>query len=332
VFTRLIDSLFAENFGTIQRTLLGELLRVFALCLIALSGVFTMGAVLQQFQIGTSLAQVLRILPLLTVTLLPYIVPPACLYASCVVYGRVAHDNEAVALKAAGVDLYTLLRPAVLLGLVAGAGTAAIQFSITPYAWRATREWTLNEPEEAICLALKKDRTIKIPSGKDHQYVLYVRDVEDRRLSDVILKVKTLSPGGAGGEVDLVARTREARLQVDLDRKLIQLEGTWAWTGGSRSGSDPIEHELPPQFNMSTLRASLKYNPAMIDWLDLPRVAAERLDQAAPVNRIREALAALPADKSLTPTEQAELARQLEVGVDQVPVDAAGRLSQLQHL
>ena len=332
MLSRLSDTLFSAFFGTFQRMLFGELLRVFLLCLLALSGVFTLVAVLQQFQQGSSLTQVAKILPLLTVTLIPYIVPPACLFASCVVYGRLAHDNEAVALKAAGVDLYTTLRPTLLLGLVAGGGTAAIQFGITPYAWRTKAELVMDEPEEAICLALKRERVLQFPGGKDRQYVVYVRDVEDRRLSDVVVKVRSAAAGKSAGDVELVARTREARLKVILDKNLVQLEGAWAWTGGSRSGNDPFEAELPQRFNLASERARLKYNPAMVGWLDLPRAAAERSGERDKVAGIRDALAALPADQSLTADEQSELAERLDVRVDQVPVDAAGRPSQLQHL
>ncbi len=151
---------------TIQRMLFWELMRVFLLCLIGLSGVFTLLAVLQQLQFGLSISQVLKILPLLTTTLLPYIIPPSCLFASCVVYGRLSHDNEAVALKAAGVDLYSALRPAFALGLVAAAVTASLQFNFTPHAFRQSKEILINDPEEAICLALKNNRMIKFAMPK----------------------------------------------------------------------------------------------------------------------------------------------------------------------
>lgn len=328
---RLFDRLLAAASGTIQRMLFWELVRVFALCLVGLSGVFTLLAVLQQLQFGASIGQVVRMLPLLIPISIPWIVPPACLFATCVVYGRLAHDNEAVALKAAGVDLYGIIRPAIALGLVATAGTAALQFTVTPNSWRKTKEALLNDPEEAICLALKKDRMMKFPSNKD-QYVLYVRDVEERRLLDVVLKRRSVSAGAPHGEVDFVARTREARLQVDLDRKLIRLEGNdWSWPGGSRTGDDPFEHELPPQFNLAALRTELQDNPAAIDWVELPARAAERRAAADVNDRLREALLAIPIDKQLTLDEQAEVAARTGMDVTRVPLDGPGRLLQVEH-
>jgi lipopolysaccharide export system permease protein len=336
VLFRQIDRLFAALFGTFQRALFWELFRVFILCLIGLAGVFTMGAVLQQLQSGASLGQVLKILPLLTTNLLPYIIPPSCLFATCVVYGRVSYDNEAVALKAAGVDLLAVLRPAIALGLVAAAGTAALQFSLTPASWRQTKETLLADPEEAICLALKRERTMKFPGGKD-TYVLYVRDVEDRRLLDVIVKRKPTQPGGRAGsnadDADIaVARTREARLKVDLDRKVIRLEGSnWSGPGFTRSGDDPFEHDLPPQFNLDALRKEFEDNPASVDWMQLRGMAAERAGQAAANDRLRAELAALPADKPLTLNEQADIADRVGLDVSRVPLDAGGRVGQMEH-
>ncbi len=333
---RLIDRLFAALFGTFQRALFWELLRVFILCLIGLAGVFTMGAVLQQLQSGASLSQVLKILPLLTTNLLPYIIPPSCLFATCVVYGRVSYDNEAVALKAAGVDLLAVLRPAVALGLVAAAGTAALQFSVTPASWRQTKETLLADPEEAICLALKRERTMKFPGGKD-TYVLYVRDVEERRLLDVIVKRKPTQPGGrtssGSDDADIaVARTREARLAVDLDKKVIRLEGSnWSGPGFTRSGNDPFESDLPPQFNLDALRKELEDNPASVDWVDLTGVAADRAVMAAANARLRDELAALPTDKTLSAAEQAEVAGRAGLDVTRVPLEPAGRTAQIEH-
>jgi lipopolysaccharide export system permease protein len=333
VLSRLTDRLFAGFFGTVQRMLFWELVRVFALCLFALAGIFTMGAVLQQIQMGATLTQVLKILPLLTATLLPYILPPSCLFASCVVYGRLAADNEAVALKAAGVDLLTALRPAVALGVLVSVGTAGLQFTFTPMAWRQSKELLLGDPEEAICLALKKERNLKFP-GKKHTYVMYVRDVEDRRLLDVIVKRRPTTPSTSGGTDDdvAVARTREARLKVDLDRRMIRLEGNdWAWPGGSRMGDEAYEYDLPPRFNLAVLRTEMQENPAAIDWIDLPRSAAARAALADAYRRLRAELAALPADRLLTPPEQMEIADRVGLDVERVAADGPGRAKGVEH-
>src|SRR6186997_802609 len=100
-------------FGTtINRMIFWELARVFVLTLTGLTGLFLVGLVVQQAnQLGLSLQQTLAAIPLLVPSTLPFTIPATTLFAASVAYGRLAHDNEAVALKAAGVDLYVVLRP-----------------------------------------------------------------------------------------------------------------------------------------------------------------------------------------------------------------------------
>ena len=106
-------------------------------------------------------------------------------FAACVVYGRIAHDNEAVAVKAAGIDLFTLLRPAVLLGGLTTAVTAALSHSVIPLTQRMLQDEVLKDPEEVLYNLLKKDRSYRSPGSP---YVVYVKDVQHRRLIDVVFK------------------------------------------------------------------------------------------------------------------------------------------------
>ena len=303
---RLIDGLFAWFFGTVQRMLFWELLRVFVLCLLALAGIFTLLAVLQQIQAGISLGQALRMLPLLVPTSVPWITPPACLFASCVVYGRVAHDNEAVALKAAGVDLLSVLRPAVALGVIAAGFTAYLQFDTTPRAWRGSREVLIEEPGEAIELALRRKQTLDFPDGKS-SVKLIVREVQDERLLDVVVKRRKV--GATRDEPDVVLRTREAVLKVDTAARRVRLEAErWeSRTAGSQGAgsshtTDPNEFDLPNDFDLDKLRESNANNPAMVNWTDLPAAAARGAGVAARSRFLITQLDALP-DGPLAPED-----------------------------
>jgi lipopolysaccharide export system permease protein len=328
---RGLDALFSALFGITQRAVFWELLRVFVLCLLALCGMFTMIAVLQQFQFGLSLEQVLKVLPLLIPSSIPWIAPPACLFASCVVYGRIAHDNEAVALKAAGINLYGLLRPALFLGLLATAGTASLQFHFIPEAIRGTKEMVLGNPEEAMTFALKKERVLTIGNANSQQqFTLYVRDVQDERLLDVLVKLRKRGPNGQ--ELDRVARTREAKIEVDLENKKVKFArgagGDGGWTYWSPRDSQegiiqteaPLEFDLPERFSLDYAKADLMNNEMAMDW-DQLRERAEYCRQQADLNRkLAATIASLPTDKVLTPIEEFN-ARQ-SVAPDDISVPA----------
>lgn len=361
MLTRLIDYLFAALFGTFQRMIFWELFRVFLLCLLALAGVFTLLAVLQQLQMGVSIGQALKMLPLLVPTSVPWITPPSCLFASCVVYGRMAHDNEAVALKAAGVDLLSVLRPAVALGALACLFVAYLQFDVTPQAWRGSREVLIEDPEEAIGLVLKRRQTLEFVSG-DTVVKLSVRDVQtgtrkerrtdeageegerevpEQRLVDVVLKQRKGSTRN-WQDPDFVARTHSAVLRVeppsgDRKGKVRLVSDRWeSWSRSNEPGTvgstgthvldeKQSEMDLPSQFDLSVLRQENAHNPVMVDWVKLPATAAEVTRVADLHSMYVQRLTKLP-DRPLEPAEVEAFKN--EVGIPPA-ADPAARLKQI---
>src|ERR1700722_2932748 len=91
--------------GILQRTIFMELVRVFSLALIGLTGILLMGGIFAEAtQHGLTPGQVLSVIPLLIPNTLPYTLPTTTLFATCVVYGRLSPDNEILAIKAAGIN------------------------------------------------------------------------------------------------------------------------------------------------------------------------------------------------------------------------------------
>jgi lipopolysaccharide export system permease protein len=106
-------------FGIFQRMILWELLKVFLMSLVAITGILLMaGIVAEAQQHGLGPGQLLEAIPLLIPSTLPYTIPTTTLFACCVVYGRLAADNEILAIKAAGINLIKVVTPALLLGVV----------------------------------------------------------------------------------------------------------------------------------------------------------------------------------------------------------------------
>ena len=104
---------------TLNRLIFWELVKVFLMSLGTVTGLLVTVPLFQQAaQMGLSLSQVIEAIPLFIPNMLPYTIPATTLFASCVVYGRLSHDNEVVAIKAAGVHLFNMLKPALLLGII----------------------------------------------------------------------------------------------------------------------------------------------------------------------------------------------------------------------
>src|SRR3954469_3523778 len=136
-----------------------ELVRVFLLSLGTLTGLFLIVLVVQQASIlGLSLSQIVRAVPLLIPSMLPLTIPATTLFAACVVYGRLSHDNEIVALKAAGVHLFGIVKPTLLLGVLSTLLAAGLYHTTIPTTQKQFYEEVLADPEEVLYNMLRRDR------------------------------------------------------------------------------------------------------------------------------------------------------------------------------
>ena len=267
------------GFASIHRMIFWELLRVFLLSLVGLTGLFLIGGVIQQAgQLGLGPGKLLSVIPLLIPSSLPYTIPATVLFASCVAYGRLSNDNEVVALKAAGIDILTVIKPALLLGLFGAAAVAGASWSLIPRTQVQLQEEIARDPKEFMYAQLRRERSFRTPTSP---YALYVKDVQGERLVDVVIKrrkpTQKIVPGiGVHADYDYVARAREARLIVDVDNRTLSVDAD-KWVGGSpgssleSTGSSPMVIELPELFSLK----ELKSRPNSMDWDRIPDRVAE---------------------------------------------------------
>src|SRR2546421_11267879 len=112
-------------FGSLlHRMILWELVKVFVMSLIGITGILLMaGIVAEASQQGLGPAQILTAIPLLIPSTLPYTIPATTLFATCIVYGRLAADNEILAIKSAGINISRVVTPGLVLGITMSAVT-----------------------------------------------------------------------------------------------------------------------------------------------------------------------------------------------------------------
>jgi lipopolysaccharide export system permease protein len=292
--------------GILQRMIFLELAKVFALSLASLTGLFLIGLVIQNASgMGLSLGQTLAVIPLLVPYTLPYTIPATTLFACCVVYGRLAKDNEAVALKAAGVNLYTILKPALLLGVVTCTATFLLARTVIPQTQTELEDRILRNPEDLLYNLLKRERTFR---ANNFPYVIHVKDVQGKRLIDLVLKRWKTAKDATGKDVstgtyDVVIRAREARLRVqmpdadhpddppmlfiDPDRWVLGDGGLQLVSNGNRPVGVPLPEAFRPQ-NTSD-------RPSTLVWDALPARADDFFGHhAAAVENYEQAKAETP--------------------------------------
>ncbi len=95
-----------------------DLIRIFLLTSGALAGIMSFGGLLRPLtEHGLDASQAASMLSYFMPAMTTYSLPIAALFATTVVYGRLAADNELVACRAAGMSYISIAQPAVVLGL-----------------------------------------------------------------------------------------------------------------------------------------------------------------------------------------------------------------------
>src|SRR5262249_17764204 len=144
---------------------------------------------------------------------LPYTIPATTLFATCVVYGRLSADNEILAIKAAGINAFTVVWAGVFLGILMSSITMGLYYRIIPYTHALMRSMFFNEVEEALYWTLRRDHAINAPRLN---YAMWVRQVQGRKLLNALFKRRA-----PDGHYDVIALAREAELRVDVQGKQI---------------------------------------------------------------------------------------------------------------
>jgi lipopolysaccharide export system permease protein len=259
-------------FGSIlHRMILWELVKVFLMSLVGITGILLMaGIVAEASQQGLGPGQILAAIPLLIPSTLPYTIPATTLFAACVVYGRLAADNEILAIKSAGINILTVVKPALLLGLTMSAVTMGLYYRLIPYAHHLLRAMVFNDAEELIYTMLRKQRMV---TNADMPYALYVSRVQGRQLLNPLIKRRD-----AHHQVDGVAEAREAEIRVDRVNRLLLVHmkyGMATTEDGSRAYFVDRVFEVP----LPLPKPDAYKRPRDMTWQEMLRARAKLLEE-----------------------------------------------------
>lgn len=234
-------------FGNLlHRMIFRELIRVFVLSLLSITGILLMaGIIAEASQQGFGPGQIMAIIPLLVPSTMPYTIPATTLFAACVVYGRLSADNEILALRASGISMSKVVWPGLLFGLMTSGATLGLYYHVIPYTHHLMRSMFLSDVEELLYTMLRKNNQINY---QHLDYQIYVKSVQGRKLVNPVFKRRNTK-----GEIDVVAVAREAELRVDMNRKLIMVNMRFGevWSKGGAT-SEFVDHlfEVPLPENM----------------------------------------------------------------------------------
>jgi lipopolysaccharide export system permease protein len=242
--------------------ILWELTKVFLMSLVGITGILLMaGIIAEASQQGLGPTQILAAIPLLVPSTLPYTIPATTLFATCVVYGRLAADNEILAIKSAGINIIKVVRPGLILGLAMSAATMGLYYRLIPYTHYLLRAMVFNDAQELLYSLLKKHHEIRHSS---FPYQIFVKDVKDKKLIAPVFKRKD-----ANGAIDWVAYAREAELQVRPSQGQVDIlvKHCVVWGDNDSNGileDKPLSVDLPKDFGKQTQR-----RPRDLTWQEI---------------------------------------------------------------
>jgi lipopolysaccharide export system permease protein len=259
------------RFGILQRYVMGEVFRSFLLALLTITSVFVLFIVMTEAtRMGLSPVEILQFMPFVIPQSLPYTVPVSLLFAVTVVYGRIAGDNEVIAIKAAGVSALTVIWPAMTLGFILSATMLALSGEAIPQANLAARKAIFKGFEDGFYRFLKRDHELNSPQLP---FLIHVKDVEGKTLIGATFKHRSekakairsqepkpgqpVDPADLKEDpatYDLIVQAKRANIDFDIEKDVarVRLEGSDIQQGGNQSSlvinDELIEFPLPADF------------------------------------------------------------------------------------
>lgn len=225
------------TFGILQRYVMGEVLRAFLMALATMTIVFVLFMVMAEaVKLGLTPRDILNLIPFVIPGTLPYTVPVSILFAVTVVFGRLASDNEVVAVKTAGLSAMTVLWPAIVLG---GALSAALLYFSGESIPRANHKAKLvffKNFEDMFYKMLKQEREFNNP---EWPFLIMVEnvDVESRTMSRATFKHRDKKNGNPNS-FDSVVQAKTARIIFDIDKAKARVYLDGSHISGGRQSRD----------------------------------------------------------------------------------------------
>ena len=97
--------------------------------------------------------------------ILPLAIPISALISSLLLFQRLSKSYELVAMRAAGISLFTLISPLLFTSLLLSFANFSMQASISPYCRRATKTLLYDETSANPLLLLQRQNLIKMKNA-----------------------------------------------------------------------------------------------------------------------------------------------------------------------
>jgi lipopolysaccharide export system permease protein len=247
----------------ITRYVLFDLMAVFALMLIGITGLLILAGVASEgLREGLGLGPIMRMVPYVVPVALQVSVPATMLMAASSVFGRMSADNEIVAIKSLGISPLAVLRPAWALAFVIS--LVAVWINDIAVSWGRTgiARVVIESVEEVAYRMLRTQRAYQSPS-----FTINVKDVAGRTLVQPVVQIR-----GSNRDKTIRINASSAELRSDPQHKTLRviLENVNVDQGDVSVSLD--RYEVPISLSDATRKGDSSDSPSLIP---LRRIRAE---------------------------------------------------------
>lgn len=243
---------------------------------------------------GADAVVLLRYIPLVLMTLAPYVLPMCFLLAVVATYGRLAAEREWTAIQMAGVRPLKLLAPALAVALALGGGTYWMLAEQLPQLKRRQKD-VLVDASTSIIRNLRPGRTSV--TFDEFQLDAQWMDPDTRVLHEVFIRRPgTEEEGNAGDRIEYHAKTAKFDISDGvLHATLTQLFQFHSAEEVGQGYSEWIQFELPLNYlekSEPSKRARYRRTPELQRMIAAGEVSEDRLPSYRFEIEHRKALAA----------------------------------------
>jgi len=164
---------------------------------------------------GVDIRSVSKLFLFLMPYLLTYTLPIAALTAVFLALGRLSSDNEIVAIKASGINLFTLILPLLIVGLILSLVLVIFNDRVIPYAHYATRKTLVEVGIKNPTAALEPGVFI----NSFQKYILFIYRIDENKLTNL----RIYEPQGQGKPTRTIVARRGEFIAIP-EKNMIKLK------------------------------------------------------------------------------------------------------------
>jgi len=169
----------------LRNYILRETTGPFVFALATLTSMLLLGNLIQLAEMvinrGVDLTSVSMLFFYLVPALLPYTVPVSCLAGVLLAFSRLSSDNEIIAIKASGLNIFKIVLPLLIVGIIMSLVLITLEDIVIPHAQFATRKIAKDIGVKNPAAVLEAGRFIDSFEG----HVIFIYKIEDNTLYNV---------------------------------------------------------------------------------------------------------------------------------------------------